>query len=49
MSLISYEIMNEIGVIRLNNPPVNALSHAIDAFLTTVKLARYLAVTELKK
>ncbi len=29
MSIVSYEIIENIGVIRLNNPPVNALSHAL--------------------
>ncbi|MFT5137895.1 MAG: 3-hydroxyacyl-CoA dehydrogenase [Arenicella sp.] len=29
MSVVSYEIIENIGVIRINNPPVNALSHAL--------------------
>jgi 3-hydroxyacyl-CoA dehydrogenase len=29
MSVVSYELDGDIGVIRLNNPPVNALSHAL--------------------
>jgi 3-hydroxyacyl-CoA dehydrogenase len=29
MSIVSYEIINTIGVIRLNHPPVNALSHVL--------------------
>ncbi|MFQ3236820.1 MAG: 3-hydroxyacyl-CoA dehydrogenase [Paraglaciecola sp.] len=29
MSVISYQLEDDIGVIRLNNPPVNALSHAL--------------------
>jgi len=29
MSLIDYEVIENIGVIRVNNPPVNALSHAL--------------------
>ncbi len=29
MSVVSYELVGDIGVIRLNNPPVNALSHAL--------------------
>ena len=29
MSIVSYQIINNIGVIRLNNPPVNALSQAL--------------------
>ena len=29
MSIITYEIKDDIGVISLNNPPVNALSHAL--------------------
>lgn len=29
MSVVSYQIVENIGVIRLNNPPVNALSHSL--------------------
>ena len=29
MSVVSYQLEGNIGVIRLNNPPVNALSHAL--------------------
>ena len=29
MSVVSYEIVDDIGIIRLNNAPVNALSHAL--------------------
>lgn len=29
MSVVSYQLEGDIGVIRLNNPPVNALSHAV--------------------
>jgi len=29
MSVVSYELVGDIAVIRLNNPPVNALSHAL--------------------
>ncbi len=29
MSIVTYEIKDDIGVITLNNPPVNALSHAL--------------------
>jgi 3-hydroxyacyl-CoA dehydrogenase len=29
MSVVSYEIKGEIGVVTLNNPPVNALSHTL--------------------
>lgn len=29
MSVTSYEIVDGIGIIRVNNPPVNALSHAL--------------------
>lgn len=29
MPVVSYEINNEIGIITVNNPPVNALSHAV--------------------
>lgn len=29
MSIVSYEVINNIGVICLNHPPVNALSHAL--------------------
>jgi 3-hydroxyacyl-CoA dehydrogenase len=29
MSVVSYQLEGEIGVIRLNNPPVNALSHVL--------------------
>ncbi len=31
MSVVTYEIKENIGVIRINNPPVNALSHALRA------------------
>lgn len=31
MSVVSYELIGEVGVLRLNNPPVNALSHALRA------------------
>jgi 3-hydroxyacyl-CoA dehydrogenase len=31
MSVVSYQLDGDIGVIRLNNPPVNALSHALRA------------------
>ena len=33
MSIITYEIKDDIGVITLNNPPVNALSQALRAGL----------------
>ncbi|GAA5442346.1 fatty acid oxidation complex subunit alpha [Microbulbifer sp. NBRC 101763] len=29
MSTVNYELIGDIGVIRLNNPPVNALSHGL--------------------
>ena len=29
MSVVSYEVVDGIGIIRVNNPPVNALSHAV--------------------
>ncbi|TWX53724.1 3-hydroxyacyl-CoA dehydrogenase NAD-binding domain-containing protein [Colwellia hornerae] len=29
MSVVSYQLEGDIGIIRLNNPPVNALSHAL--------------------
>ena len=29
MNTVSYEVVDEIGVITVNNPPVNALSHAV--------------------
>ena len=29
MSVVSYHLEGNIGVIRLNNPPVNALSHVL--------------------
>lgn len=29
MSVVSYEVVGNIGVITINNPPVNALSHAV--------------------
>ncbi|WP_444931244.1 3-hydroxyacyl-CoA dehydrogenase NAD-binding domain-containing protein [Microbulbifer sp. SSSA002] len=29
MSSVSYELIGDIGVIKLNNPPVNALSHSL--------------------
>jgi 3-hydroxyacyl-CoA dehydrogenase len=29
MSVVSYQLVGDIGVIRLNNPPVNALSHTL--------------------
>ena len=31
MSVVSYELNENIGVIRINNPPVNALSHELRA------------------
>ncbi|MFD1216169.1 3-hydroxyacyl-CoA dehydrogenase NAD-binding domain-containing protein [Microbulbifer celer] len=31
MSVVDYEIRNQIGIVRLNNPPVNALSQALRA------------------
>jgi 3-hydroxyacyl-CoA dehydrogenase len=31
MSVLSYEIQENVGVIRIDNPPVNALSHALRA------------------
>ena len=41
MSLVSYEIINEIGVIRLNNPPVNALSHPVrENMVNTINAAQ---------
>ena len=36
MSVVSYEIVENVGVIRVNNPPVNALSHAVRAGLHDV-------------
>ena len=33
MKTISYELVDSIGVITVNNPPVNALSHAVRAGL----------------
>lgn len=29
MSVVSYELNGDVGVVRLNNPPVNALSHSL--------------------
>ena len=29
MSVLSYIVIEDIGVLRINNPPVNALSHAL--------------------
>ncbi|MCV6625226.1 MAG: 3-hydroxyacyl-CoA dehydrogenase NAD-binding domain-containing protein [Cellvibrionaceae bacterium] len=41
MSVTTYEIIDGIGVIRLNNPPVNALSHALrDGICKAVKKAQ---------
>ncbi len=41
MSLVSYEMINEIGVIRLNNPPVNALSHRVrENMVNTINAAQ---------
>lgn len=40
-SVVSYEIINNIGVIKVNNPPVNALSHAVrDGILNAVQTAQ---------
>lgn len=36
MSVVSYEIIQNIGVIRIDNPPVNALSHALREALQQV-------------
>lgn len=41
MSVTSYKIIDGIGVIRLNNPPVNALSHALrDGICKAIKKAQ---------
>jgi 3-hydroxyacyl-CoA dehydrogenase len=41
MSIVTYEIKDEIGVITLNYPPVNALSHALREGLShTIQTAR---------
>ena len=29
MSVVSYEIIDDVGIVRVNNPPVNALSYAL--------------------
>lgn len=34
MSVVTYELRGSIGVITVNNPPVNALSHAVRAGIT---------------
>ena len=36
MSIVTYEIKDDIGVITLNNPPVNALSHALREGLSQI-------------
>lgn len=41
MSIVSYELRGDIGIVRVNNPPVNALSHALREGITnTVNAAR---------
>ena len=41
MSVTRYEIIDDIAVIRLNNPPVNALSHALrDGICKAIKKAQ---------
>ncbi len=32
-SVVSYQLQNQLGIIRIDNPPVNALSHAVRAGL----------------
>lgn len=40
-SVVSYEVINNIGVIKVNNPPVNALSQAVrEGILTAVQTAQ---------
>src|SRR5690554_950481 len=40
-SVVSYEIINNIGVIKVNSPPVNALSHAVrDGILNAIGAAQ---------
>lgn len=35
MNPVNYEIVNEVGVVTVNNPPVNALSHAVRSGIQT--------------
>jgi 3-hydroxyacyl-CoA dehydrogenase len=40
-SVVSYEVINNIGVVKVNNPPVNALSQAVrEGILTAVQTAQ---------
>ena len=40
-SVVSYEVINNIGVIKVNNPPVNALSQAVrEGILTAAQAAQ---------
>ncbi|TQV83997.1 3-hydroxyacyl-CoA dehydrogenase [Exilibacterium tricleocarpae] len=34
MSIVSYELNGDIGIVRINNPPVNALSHQVRKGIT---------------
>ena len=38
MSIVRYEIQEEIGIVTINHPPVNALSHTLRAGLKQVIL-----------
>ncbi|WP_417790130.1 3-hydroxyacyl-CoA dehydrogenase NAD-binding domain-containing protein [Terasakiella pusilla] len=41
MSAVTYELLEDIGIITVNNPPVNALSHAVrDGLKKAVQTAR---------
>lgn len=41
MSAVTYELLEDIGIITVNNPPVNALSHAVrDGLQKTVQTAQ---------
>jgi 3-hydroxyacyl-CoA dehydrogenase len=41
MSPVSYEIVDEVGVITIENPPVNALSHAVrQGLLASIRVAQ---------
>lgn len=41
MSAVTYELLEDIGIITVNNPPVNALSHAVrDGLQKAVQTAR---------
>jgi len=39
MSVLSYIVIEDIGVLRINNPPVNALSHALRAAIQDAVIA----------